>query len=137
MSGFNSGKAVPVSDLAYDFTAHGGGEGTIPEPSAEIVQAYFKEVRGAMKGAGIELGDLAAGNTAEGRLAIARALGAADEDKLKEMEAQQLDAVVGLCGGTPSKEEIEKLPARVQQAFFGWLVAKFSRPPNPNGDLSD
>jgi hypothetical protein len=139
MSGFDAAEIVPEDDLAFDFTKYDGPEGTIPEPTRELLDAYWERMRDDAETAGLdrdkilEAERLGGVQTPEGRVAIVEAYASADPEKLKEMPHHRIAAVAELCQGAPSKDQIEALPYRVQEAFVAWLMEKFSRPPTTNG----
>lgn len=120
MAGFNAATAVEAMD--YDFTAFGGRKGAIPEPSTGQVKEFFKalqaiaaEVRPMMdKAAKANKGELDEAD-------IAELMSMMDDDLVEKQQDKIIDAVAELCGGSPSRDEIAKLPYRVLGAFNAWI----------------
>lgn len=130
MGGFDASTAVEALD--YDFTSVGGEKGTIAEPSPKQVEDALERIRKAATEGGIDLASL--DDDSPG--AILRVLADAPEGALTKITQEVSDAAVELCGGKPSKEEVDALPYRVQQAFVGWLLGQFSDPQRQNGASS-
>lgn len=108
-----------VEALDYDLTPY-GGTGTIPEPTDEQQQAMFDRMRSMV----VEMG-LVPGQSRE---EIAVALSAAPEDLLARAKDTMLDALGEVCGDSPSREHLAKLPPRMRAAFLGWLTGELSDP---------
>lgn len=109
MSGFDAGTVTDA--MTYDFTAFGGGSGTIPEPTSDQIVQFFEEY-------GANLRQIAAEGeteeeTTEDRVAKANARNA----RTKEIFAR-------LCSDTPSKDDFDKLPHRVMVAFVAWMMGQ-------------
>jgi hypothetical protein len=118
--GFDAGKAVEPLD--FDFTAFGGPEGVIPEPSTGQVDDFFDELKSLA-------------HEAKGMLAMAdkkktgemseqdavEFLSTLDDDMVQKFRDRMINALDKLCGGTPSRTDIEALPYRVLNAFNAWL----------------
>jgi hypothetical protein len=128
---FDSATAVP--GLAYDFTAHGGSKGIIPEPSdvdlkefgkalAEMASEVLDDEEGEESG---ENGEEKPKPSRVERIRDAIAM-------TEELNEKGLAAIVAVCHGTPPREEITALPGRIQRAFSGWLVGKLLDPQLPN-----
>lgn len=125
-----------VDPLDFDFTKFGGPKGTIPEPSQEAVTKYFRamarmsaEQSEGLRAKRYEVSEALAKEAAEAEEApsiVDLALQAFDENT--ELGARELDAIAELCSGTPSRADLDLLPARVQKAFAGWLVGQFVNP---------
>lgn len=139
MSGFKAAEAVDPLD--YDFSAVKGDDGkplskgTIAEPSREALDAFWEGRRHILEEAGIDLGEIESVNPLEpeGRVALTRAFASIPEERRKAMAPAQIENVARLCEGTPSKDEIEALPGRIQDAFIGWLMGMLSNPTRQNG----
>lgn len=111
MSGFDAGSAV--SALDWDFTKYAGksAKGTIAEPSTADIKSFLSAVGDSVILSG-------------------------DADKLKEMSGEEVEAenerffsaVVELCGGKPTRAQIDKLPHRVKRAFAGWVWGIVTNP---------
>lgn len=130
--------ATAVEAMEYDFTAYGGSEGIIPEPTTGQMNDFMVGMRRV--------------------LAEARALQKSDAQTDKdpnEMTAEELGEfmdnmeenmahaaefngkIVALtaefCSGTPSADELSKLPMRVMRAFSKFLMNEI----NPKEDESE
>ena len=124
--GFNAGQAV--SALDYDFTDFvEGAKGTIPEPTQDELDA-FMDALGEI--ADVEVPDGEKADAAEIASAVSEAL--SDEGLLKQFWPKVLDALEPICKGTPSREQVEALPARIRLAFFDWFTSELTDPTKPN-----
>lgn len=132
MSGFKAAEAVDPLD--FDFGEY-GPSGTIPEPSREQIDAFWEGRRHILEEAGINFAELEGfdPNDPHSRQALVKAFAEIPADKRKQMAPASIDNVAALCSGEPSKEVITKLPGRVQDAFFGWLMGMLSNPTRQNG----
>lgn len=138
--------ATAVEALEYDFTAYGGSKGQIQEPSTGAVNAFFnnmkamfKEVKGLQALANVDVEELDEGQMGDlvGKMedvgdisskfqehstgALAELCGATwvpDEDAEDPKEQGHYE------GGSPTHEDLKKLPFRVNQAFTQWLMAE-------------
>jgi hypothetical protein len=136
--------AKVAEPLDFDFSAFEDKDGkplpkgTIPEPSKDAVQSYFKNARKEAQDAGIDATDVIDTTTEEGKVALAKVFADAEREHpgaMEKLDKAQLEGVAKLCGGTPTKEEIAALPYRQQRAFFGWLMGELSNPAASNGDM--
>lgn len=127
--GFDAGSAVEALD--YDFTAYvADARGTIPEPSQPKLERFADELREIATTGGItEIVKLGEDPSQEQLVA---ALADLPEDGIKQVMGAMTDAVVELCDGQPSREEIDALPGRVKQAFIGWVVGELMDPTQRN-----
>lgn len=147
--GFNSAEAVEA--LAYDFTAHGGGAGGIPEPDHDRLRefwnaygAFFREQRDKMQAFKDQLdavdnkwGEQAAlqgGKLDEQQQAQRDAETKAIEDDWEQgQEVAQAERVkqrvlmfAAVCNDQPSVETLTALPPRILDAFEAYLVDELS-----------
>lgn len=135
--------ATEVEDLNFDFTKYGGPVGTIAEPSVEQVADFWAEYTGLVRGAQARVAKTLKDRTgADGEV-----IEQTDEEIKEEIlngkhmsvetahERNKLLAKLGgatvneagvVVGGSPTLEEIEMLPARIQLAFEGWLIASLN-----------
>lgn len=107
MSGFDSGKAVHALD--WNFSAHGGPKGTIPEPTQSAVEKFNRTT-----------GDILPGGL--------KALLEMEPEEQETASALFKDAIAELAQNQPSREELDALPARVLTAFTGWLYGSIANP---------
>lgn len=153
MAKFDAGKAV--ERLEYDFTEYGGGVGIVKEPSTGAVNAFFRNMKAMMKEVGTlqktvqglrveELGDeedVDAEQLAEQMSKMDEAEAGATKYQSKTIEylAELCGAEreeirddddnvirVDIVGGSPSMEDLSRLPYRVLQAFSTWLIGEIS-----------
>ncbi len=117
MAKFDSGAAV--ERLEYDFSAHGGPVGVVPEPSEKQVDEALAKLRDVAAKAG---GDLPADASPA---QVAEALG---NFSLEEQAGPMTEAVAGLCSGSPSYDELMALPMRVRAVFRDWLLGELTDP---------
>lgn len=120
MPSFDAGAVV--EPLAWDFTAFKAGKGVVPEPSDELIAVFARGMMSAAQKEGTaELKALAeAGDDLEKALA---AIAAMPEDVLSSSKAM-IPPYASLCDGSPSAEQLVKLPPRVRYAFFMWLAGE-------------
>lgn len=124
--------ATAVEPLGYDFTAFGGPQGTIPEPSSGQVDAYMAAIRDMAKEvaalkAKVESAEAEAKASGEEMTSeqIDEILGSMDDITIEKYQGQMADAIHNLTSGTPSADEIKALPHRVKQAFMQWITSEF------------
>lgn len=150
MAKFNA--ATAVESLDWDFTAFGGGEGTIAEPTTGAVNKFTSNVKGMLKevkalqksAKDLEgLADIEEMDEAE----LAEKMGKIDEasEGAETFQRMTLEHLAELCGakretyptqegdgdpgyrfvgGSPSLEQLETLPYRHLQAFSQWLMGE-------------
>lgn len=120
MPSFDAGAVV--EPLAWDFTAFKAGKGVVPEPSDDLIAVFARGMMAAAQQEGTaELAALAeAGDDQEKALA---AIAAMPEDVLSGAKAM-IPHYAALCSGSPSAEQLAKLPPRVRYAFFAWLAGE-------------
>lgn len=133
MPGFSAEEAV--ERLEYDFRPHVDAYGTIPEPSREELDEFWEHRRQILEDAGVSFAELESFDPLDpkSRRAIIEAFAKVPEDKRKAMTPAALDNVATLTKGQPSREELDALPGRIQDAFIGWLMGMLSNPTSRNG----
>lgn len=136
--GFDAGKAVIALD--YDFSTvkvadESAAEilkeakGTIPEPSQDALEAFQERLRSRIVDGGLE--EIAALGDDPSTADVVSAISGLPEGALGEMMNDTLDAVADLCAGSPTREQINVLPARIRLAFIGWLTESLVGPTQP------
>lgn len=120
MAGFDAGNVV--APLDWDFTAFGGGRGRVPEPTDGQIRAFRRALLDLAR-------TLAPGADVATAHDAVQTVAAADADALERVEDQWEAAVVDLCQGSPSREDLARLPARVKAAFFGWVTGELVTDP--------
>lgn len=116
--------------LAYDFAPY-GGSGVTPEPSQGLMDALVPRIRAIAQEVGVDPARAAGLSPQE----LAEQVAGSNEDNFARLNEQMLDVFADLCQGHPSREEIEALPFRVQQAFMGWLLRELTDPSGPTRAL--
>ena len=109
-----------VEPLTYDFTgatSNSGegkckGKGTVPEPSQPRLEAYSAAVRELF-------------NVKENK-DVAAAID--QQAEAKEKSSTLLALTAELCQNSPSKEEMEELPPRIQKAWLKHLYKELADP---------
>lgn len=112
-----------VQGLQYDFTtrsqgwdpANGPGKGLIIDPSRQKVKAFQKATTKAL---GL--------STDASQADVEAAVKALDSDGADSMADAMFDALADLCGGAPSRSELDALSVREFNAFAGWMHAELS-----------
>lgn len=123
MPKFNA--ATAVEPLEYDFRPHVECDGTVPEPTDSQVASFYADLANSFRDAlgpervnGVDwtdpsdVGELYQSITAE--------------DNLKLYD-RQLDVHAAVCGGSPSREQLEALPFQLRRVFYG-MVQEWLRP---------
>ena len=129
MPGFDAGTVVEPLD--WDFTAFNAGKGTVPEPSDERLSTFIRDVMKAQTSETTALAGLTdAGEDPEKMLA---AIAELPEDVLPGVTKAMIAPYAALCDGSPTEEQLTKLPPRVRVAFFSWLAGEL-RPEASAGD---
>src|SRR5450755_895865 len=129
MPGFDAGTVVEPLD--WNFDAFGGGRGTVPEPSDERLSTFIRDVMKAQTSETTALAGLTdAGEDPEEMLA---AIAELPEDVLPGVTKAMIAPYAALCDGSPTEEQLTKLPPRVRVAFFSWLAGEL-RPEASAGD---
>lgn len=124
MAGF---KSSDYGTVQYDFRPDSTIQGTIPDPSDELIQQFFKEFNEFLKENGLD----DAPNEYELR---------SDPEKLqKELERirsidkvaihhQQLKIIAKLCQDQPSVEDMMTLPYRKRIRFVQFVMRELTNP---------
>lgn len=119
MAGFKAAEAVEKLD--YDFTDLGkpeldGVKGTTPEPSSAQVRHMRWRIQQITQAASADQDDLS------------QRLSEMSEDEFAERDEELIAAIAEVTSGQPTREEIDLLPHRVQQAYIGWLLGQLTDP---------
>lgn len=115
--------AATTSPLDFTFRPHLDVTGTIPDPTDAEVRAFNvrierlrDELRTTVDAADSDKDDQDGDQIAKAEEIAAR------------VQEQMLDTVAELCKGTPTREQIDQLPSRVQTAFLEWLIGELRNP---------
>lgn len=136
MGTFNAAEAVEALD--FDLNPYVDAKGAVPEPTDKQVQAFYARLGNGLRdvtGEDLDVTD---------PVAVAKVMANVTEEQLGKMSDAMLDAHAEVCGakydpatqswsgGHPTREQIEQLPYRVRQAFYGhlqgWLNPEASGP---------
>jgi hypothetical protein len=118
MAGFDLSKHV--QSLDWDFG--GGVKGTTPEPSTKAVNRFNQRLRDNLAHIGKPVEDRS--DTDE----LMRVMGSLTEDEHNAIHEEAFDAVLELCDGSPSREQLAGLGHRGFQAFLGWISSEVNNP---------
>lgn len=127
-----------IEALEYDFTEYGGTDGVIAEPTTGRVNAFFKNMKGLIKDVNalqksvkdFDEDEMSDEELAERVAQMDEAEGAASEYQVRTIEylaelcGATRDDDGNMVGGSPSMEDLSKLPYRVLQAFSAWLMGE-------------
>lgn len=119
--------------LRYDFTKFGGKQGTIDDPSDEMIEVYLNKMREIAK----EFGGDDQDEEALERMSaeeLAEHLEGDSRMQIVEAQKQMAAATAILCRETPSEADLLALPFRVRQRFQRWLSERLL---NPESEASD
>jgi hypothetical protein len=136
--GFDAGKSVTA--LNYDFSTLpiadeetqkilAEAKGTIPEPSQAALDNFQKHVREMATDP--EIAALVALADDADPAAVIEAIGAMPAEKLTDVNNRMVDAIIDVCSGSPSAEQVRALPPRVRNAFIGWVSGELVGPTGP------
>lgn len=123
MSDFAFDAAAAVKPLTFTFKPYVELEGTVPEPDQDRLDRFRRTV--------VDLSGQVFDDD-----------GKFDEQKVKKLiddaggkEAfdhksydQVLDCYADACGGSPTREQLDTLPATIRTAFFQWVWRSFTDP---------
>lgn len=128
--GFDAGQAAVA--LEWDLRPYVQAHGTAPEPSRKALDDYATQTGGIFDDMGLELKATADeediekevrrvfSDQLEGKsLQEAKPTVDAIHEKIRRV---RVEATSGICCGSPTAEEIEALPPRIQEAFLGWVA---------------
>lgn len=99
-----------VEPLAYDFSKFGGGAGRIPEPNTDQIVRFWSDYAAHITAISKESLD----DTVEGEPVDNYERSMANRARLREIVSE-------VCSGTPSAEDINKLPGRHQGKFITYI----------------
>lgn len=121
MAGFDAATAVEPLDFSFEPYAP-GANGTIAEPSDDIVQTFLAVIRDVTQPPA----------TPDGipQLSLVPEVQTEDDQSADAQlkRARVAMAVVDVCGGAFTAEQYAALPYRLRLAFNGWLAGQFANP---------
>lgn len=113
-----SGKTAGLGKLQYDFREWLGDDGpvgTIPEPSDKKIEHFFDTLK-----------DLT--NGADEDMSREELIELSEEMDFAEMQEKMSEAVGELCSDSPDSATLARLPFRVRQVFFKWVMNQVQDP---------
>ena len=127
MPSFNAKDAV--EPLTYDFRPHADVSGEVPEPTDDQVAEFYGDLANQLTRALPEKVD---GVDVTDPYELSKVLITLDGDDHRKLYDALLDLHAAVCGNSPSREDVEKLPYRLRRAWYGmvqgWLRPEASRP---------
>lgn len=122
MANFSSSSVEVLEYDFRDFASNSGkgsckGHGEIPEPTSDALEAYGAATR--------ELFKVETNKDVKEKLE--------DDDAAKAKSRELLKLTADLCENSPSVEELEDLPPRIQRAFFKWIFKEITDPEVSSG----
>lgn len=113
-------------ELEYDFSKWGGSKGVIPEPPRFAVSRMLKRVDELFESLGLRKKEDKGVETPEDVINTMEKV--SEEEVFEKMAAGLVEILAEVCDGSPSKEDLEKLPYRPMQGFFGYLMGELTNP---------
>lgn len=138
MRGFDAGKQI---GLDYNFTTLPidpddeaaqilkDVKGTVPEPSQKKLEKFIEALRTIATDQSVS-SVLNLGPDAS-QAEMLEALSALSEEDMERTSGAMTEALIEVCSGSPSKEQIEAMPMRLRGAFLGWLAGELVGPTQP------
>jgi hypothetical protein len=120
MPGFNAESVV--EPLEFTLKPYAEASGVIPEPSTLQVQAYMNAVRLENERIRKEITGIPDDEPLE------KTLKRMGPKQVEESIRRNSEIYSALCSGTPSAEDLAKLPHRVFAAFTAWLSKEMLDP---------
>lgn len=124
MSKFDAATAVEI--MEYDFTKYGGAAGEIPEPTTGQMNDFMVGMRRVLAEARTIQGNEIDSENLKDKSAeeLGEIMDAMEENMAHaaEFNAKIVALTSEFCSGSPSVEELEKLPMRVMRAFSKFLM---------------
>ncbi len=121
--------AKPVSKLEYTFGPNASG--IIPEPSNHAVNPFQDKLANNLEAIGrppvSDKTDMDEIRKAYTDLTV---------EEMDQLHEWSLDALADLFGGSPSRDQLDELGHRGQQAFLGWVQEQLSGPNSRSGTTS-
>lgn len=139
--GFSAGKAA--TSLDYDFTDGNyadeqtsailaDAKGSVPEPTQDRLDGFTHALR--QLATDPDIAELASLGSDPDPQQVVAVLATVPEEKLQGVNDAMLQAVIDLCAGSPSEQQIRALPPRIRTAFIGWLSGELVGPTGPTPD---
>jgi hypothetical protein len=120
-----------AESLEYDFTEFvKGAEGTIAEPTDEMIGIFLDEVQGITKEAqSLVPADLDMTDAA----AMLDAMNHLEPGDFVRLTSKMSGVYARLCSGHPTEKQIQGLPMRVRRLFFNWIQEAVLNPEAATG----
>lgn len=122
MANFSSSSVEVLEYDFRDFASNSGsgsceGHGQIPEPTSDALEAYAAATRALFA--------VETNKDVKAKLE--------DDDAAKAKSRELLALTADLCRNTPSVDQLEDLPPRIQRAFFKWIFKEITDPEVSSG----
>lgn len=117
---FDVGKVVEALD--WNWRPYVDLSGTVPEPTDDEV----RKMNGALRDATVAI--TGEDFDPDDRKALGAAFGKLTDDQLKANQAANLAAIAIVTKNSPSLEQLQAAPARLQRAFVTWLMRELNDP---------
>jgi hypothetical protein len=114
-----------VEALDFDLRPYVDAHGTIPEPSDRQVAEFMNGMKKVVKE---QQDHIPAGVDPNDPAQLLQALNDLDPETVIKLMAEMSGVYAKVCSGTPTKTQIQGLPIRVRQIFFGWLQSELLNP---------
>lgn len=118
--------AGQFGSLRYDFTAFGGVTGIIPDPSDVVLEKFNDDYRVLLEKYGVSADDDEV-DTNDPQ-AVQDALEKSKGTSFVEQQRDMIQLIADLCSGSPTMDEILRLPFRVRQRFIIWVQQQLVNP---------
>jgi hypothetical protein len=115
-------------DLRYDFSdfGHPDIKGVVPEPSRFAVKKFLRDVQAAFKSLKLAADDAPEQASPDD---IVNTMNKIDDEELFDKLTESItDALAELCGGSPTRDQLERLGYRPFMGFFGYLMENLMNP---------
>jgi predicted urease superfamily metal-dependent hydrolase len=140
MSRFDAGRQI---GLAYDLTTLPIADpeaaevlkearGIVPEPSQKSLESFIEALRGIATDEAVA-GVMALPDNPSPEEVMETMSRLSEEDMDRAADAMT-EALIDICSGSPTKEQIEAMPMRLRGAFLGWLAEELVGPTRPTSD---
>lgn len=115
---FDASNAVESFD--FNLAPYADSKGTVPEPSSDQVAQFYTDLQTGFEA--VLPADRVADYDLSSPTDLLKLNLSLTVDETKALYDRHLDTYAAVCQGTPSRDDLEALPFRLRQAFYGALV---------------
>lgn len=126
MPAFNAGAVV--EKLEYDFRAFEGGAGIIPEPSDRLLGEFMEGLKRIATDVQKLIPDMDDVPDNPTPADVEVLLDKVDADTYVRVMEVMADLHAALASGTPSRDDILRVPPRIRMLFYGWFQGQVMNP---------